>query len=1466
MDSSILNFFHPVIRNWFYSRFESPTSIQKAAWPSIANGDHVLVSAPTGSGKTLTAFLWSLNQLFSNQWPTGTTSVLYISPLKALNNDIRRNLIVPLQQLISLHEKEIGAAPDIQVMTRSGDTPQVDRRRMMRKPPEIFITTPESLNVMLSSASAGSFFNSIQTVILDEIHTVFPVKRGAYLMSAIERLVEHSGEFQRIVISATVKPLESVARFAGGYRIIQKNTLEFKARPVRIIQVPDKKGYHLTVKSPDGVSGNNNAIWDRYASSFLEIIKSNTATLIFTNSRRLCEKLTSSINNLSDSPIVYAHHGSLSREIRQTVERNLKTGKLQGIVATNSLELGIDIGHLDQVILVQSPPSISAAIQRVGRAGHQAGEISQAVLFPSHPLDIIEATVVTRSILEGDIETLRPIHQPLDVLAQILISMTSVKTWHLQSLFNQVRCVSSFNSLTWDLFLSVIQMLAGQYAGTRIHELKARISLDSLDNTVVAMRGARLALFFSGGVIPDRGYYQLRRQDSGARIGELDEEFVWEARVGQVFTLGAQKWKIQKITNNDVQVVPGNPSAAGIPFWRGEGFSRDSHFSLRIMEFLEIANQNLHLQEFQDMLNQVCMLTPSASNYLIRFLKFQQNHTQLDLPHRHHILIEYVESGPDKSPGHQLILHTFWGLQVNRPYAMALAAAWEDLFHQAPEIFSTNNAISLLLPNLIPSEDIMRLVTSTNIDRLLRKSLGQSGFFGARFRECAGRSLLLGKNKFNQRMPLWMSRLKSQKLLQAVSQYPDFPILLETWRTTLQDEFDLHQLRIFLDEIASGVITFSECNTLIASPLAEGITWRQVNKYMYMGDDPTSTQPFKLQEDLLEQIMFDPESRPRISPELCTEYQLKRQRLISGYAPQNGRELVDWLKERKIIPENEWMQLLNQIYLEFAQDLADDIKGKYKILTTPSHQRLIIPMETAPHIESALSSAGETSEQCQIIQDWLSYYGPVSIEFICSTLAISMDVISHISQILIQKKIWINGQLIENDPSEFVCDATNYKIILNMRRTKSKPAIEPLSAKYLSLFLSRLQGLQNRSNSSQSRLIQILQQLQCLPLPAGFWESDLFPARLNPYDPAWLDSACQNQEVIWSGFEDRKICFTFPGDIELISSNPNTTTDEKNLDPNPVTHTAESQSNIEHYFRDQYAKYDFPALMVHSGLSSSELGTQLWTAVWNHQITNDGFAALRNGVETDFCFQERDPAPYRHRHSRRISLNHWRKAVPFSGNWFKLPKVSQAEDSIYIEEMNKTRVRILLLRYGVLSRELLEKELPPFQWSALFKTLRTMELSGEIFAGNFFDHLSGPQFISSEGLKIFKNELHEETIYWLNAMDPASLCGIGIETLREGFPRRLPGNYLVFKGANLLAVIQRNGRQITFRVPESSPDCSNCLLPVHHLLSRKFKPLRSINIETINDQPASTSEYLTVIKNQFDTSIDINNLIIYRKL
>ena len=1443
--ASALDQFHPLIADWFRSSVGRPTAVQQAAWPVAAAGEHVLAAAPTGGGKTMAAFLWAINQLYKRVWSPGRTSVVYVSPLKALNNDVQRNLTGPLDQLGRIFREAGREPPPVRVMTRSGDTPQNERRRMIGHPPEILITTPESLNLLLSSQGGRSILGGVQTVILDEIHSVIGTKRGVFLITAVDRLVRLSGEFQRIALSATIRPLETAAEFVGG-RIMTgpARAPAYRPRPVRIV-APDQaaggpaKEYEVRVRYPreEVASAGAEAVWKPITAELKKIIGQNRSTLVFANSRRMVEKLTLKINRNEDAPLAYAHHGSLSREIRTAVEEKLKAGELRAITATNSLELGIDIGVLDETVLIQAPPTVSAAIQRIGRAGHRVGAISRGTFFPTHHQDLLEAAVLARAVLDRDIEPVRPIVAPLDVLAQVLVSMVGMETWDIDQLYDFIKTSSPYRDLTRIRFDLVINMLAGRYSETRIRELKPRIAVDRLDNTVRARRGALLAVYLSGGVIPDRGYYQLRHGSDNTLIGELDEEFVWEASIGQTFTLGTQSWRIERITHNDVFVRPAGPKAAAAPFWRADLIGRDAHFSRLISRFIDRAEEELPGGRFREALEAEYQLEPAAAEELIRFLEEQRRHTNGSLPNQNNLVIEHVASGPGGAPGSQVIIHTLWGGRVNRPLALALEAAWQEKHGARLEIFPGDDCIVLLLPQDVPGEELLSLVTRARLAELLAARLEGSGLFGANFRECAGRALLLPRPKPGKRVPLWMSRLKSQKLLSAVQPFGDFPILLETWRTCLQDHFDLPALEQALTDLESGATQWREAYTDRPSPMARAMTWRLINQYMYQSDDPPGDGVSRLQGDLLKEVVFDPNLRPALDPAVVEAYRLKRLRLHPGYSPADGLELVEWVKERLLIPWPEWRELLAAMERDHGlteADLAVQAAGKLALIRPDLPVGpIVFAKEEAGRLLSGLlfphSQWSDLFDQSRIVIDridpdfdpavrdpilaedlaqWLTYYGPVSPDWIIESLGIHPQELDALLTLLLDAKTIISGRLIAGRDEDLVCDADNFESLLRLARSLARPVMEPRPLEELPLLLAWRQGL--LEPGGQADVFDRLARLSCLPLKAGLWEGEVLPARLGGYQPAWLDDLFLSGDLVWLGFGPEIITLAPVEEADLVGSglSQDQLRDRAKTD-RAKTDRAKADQSLADLFPDPAGRYDFGTLLRRARSDPARLADRLWQAAWQGLATTDAFAPVRQGAANRFKPPRTNrPGPVRPGRRPRLSRSSqqkWANALPFGGTWRLVPPIKASDDPLEREELNKDRIRLLLDRYGLLCRAVLTRENELFTWSALFRTLRLMELSGEVLAGQFFEGLPGPQFISHQTLRRLQRGLPDNILWWVNAHDPASPAGLDGTRLKADAPRRLETTHLVYRGAEPVLVSEGLGKRLTIlRLPGRS--------------------------------------------------------------
>jgi ATP-dependent helicase Lhr and Lhr-like helicase len=1439
--------FHPLIRGWFLSSVGTPTEVQEAAWPVIARGGHALISAPTGTGKTLAAFLWGINQLATGVLAGGKVRILYVSPLKALNNDIQRNLLAPLSELEAAFREAAVPFPQIRVLTRSGDTPPGDRRRMLRNPPEILITTPESLNLILSSPHSRLMLDGVAVVILDEIHAVAGSKRGTHLVTAVDRLVRLAGDFQRIALSATVKPLSAVADLVGGYVMEPRSGAGepvYRKRPVQIVHRPAAKVYELRIEYPaaeaaaqgttaQGTAAAEEPVFDAIARECRRIISENRSTLFFVNSRRHAEKLARFINEGQPEPLAWSHHGSLSRELRLVVETRLKRGELKAIVATSSLELGIDIGTLDRVVLVQTPFGVASAVQRLGRAGHRVNEPSRGVLFPLHGKDIVDAAVVARCVREQDIDELVPVLCPLDVLAQVIVSMTFVETWKAGELYDFLRAGFPFHELPRRHFDLVLGMLAGRYEETRLRDLAPMISWDRMEDSLQAKPGAWLRLAMGGGTIPDRGYFSMRMADSKALVGELDEEFVWERSLGDTFVFGTQGWRIQKIDHQNVEVVPAETRIGMSPFWKAEGLNRSFHLSDRIARTLEEWNPRLGDDKLEAALADSHGLAPAAAQTMIEFLSRQREATGSDLPHRHHLLVEHTRDPDGKGEGATVVLHTLWGGAVNRPFGLALSAAWEDRFGFRPEMIQTNDAVLLLLPQEASAEEIFSLVDSGSLERLLRARLEGSGFFGARFREAAGRALLLPRASAKKRTPLWLTRQRAKSLFAAVARFDDFPLLVEAWRTCLRDEFDLANLAMVLDELRAGTIRVTEVTTPVPSPFCGELVWKQTNTLMYLDDTPAGHAETNLRPDLVRELALSAEVRPRLDPGVVAEFQAKLQRTAPGYAPRDSRELLDWVKERVLLPAAEWEALLDACARDSGEAREVFLAPlKDKLAEVPlADGRGVMAVEVMPRVRRGTEGGDEETLEA-VVTEWLRFYGPIEPALIAHTFGLAADLLDGMLEDLAGDEQVVLDRLVAGSDSLLVCDRENLEILLRISRARARaqvqPAVRTQPIERLPLMVARHQGLLRRGSSAENLKAAWENLLGC-PMPAHLWEEEVLPARVEGFMARWLDALFVEGGLVWLGCGRRRLTFCFPQDVELYREQTDSLEAESVL-PGPA---------------GRYSFWDIADHVRKAGRSadSSEVASLLWDLAWKGLITCDSFAPVRRGLATGFRAEE----PSRDG-SRRTRFNRWQAERPGAGFWYLVAPGAGERDALDEEELARDRVRQVLRRYGVVFRELLENELSPLRWSRLFRSLRMMEFSGEVVSGRFFDGVSGLQF----ALPTVVEELAQEPagsggsegpVWWINAADPASLCGVDIPGLKAVLPSRLSSSHVVFDGPDVVVVSRRRGRELELRVPPDAARLEEYLGFIRVLTGRDSRPMNAVHVETINGEPAPASPY-----------------------
>lgn len=1437
------------------ARHGAPTAIQQAAWPAIAAGEHVLATAPTGSGKTLCAFLWALDRLLQRVWEPGTVRVLYVSPLKALNNDIRRNLLTPLAELRARMLASGGAPPEIQVATRSGDTPATERRRMARQPPEILITTPESLNLLLASTSGRGMLGGVATLILDEVHAIAGNRRGVWLAAGAERLVSLAGEVQRIALSATVRPLDGIAEWVGGYGVTTAGDVAAHPRPVRIVDSGERPRLELAIAAlepePLPEDGGLDALTP-IARSIRARSEQNRSTLVFCNSRQLAEKIAFRVNADAHETLAWAHHGSLARELRLDVERRLKDGQLRTIVATSSLELGIDIGSLDEVVLVQAPPAVSSALQRIGRAGHGVGDTSRAVLHPTHPHDLLEATAALHCAVEGDIEPLRPLRGCLDVLAQVILASLLAGPATPDELFGEVCRAAPYRRLPRAAFDAVVDMLCGRFADARIQELRPRITLDPDSGRLQARRGAALALYASGGMIPDRGYFQLRHAHSQTKIGELDEEFVWENGPGRAFSLGSQQWRVQRVTHDDVFVLPAPEATHAPPFWRAEERDRDAHLSARLAAMLgrfeaALAQNGSTLPATPEL----APLDPAARTMLADYLLRQRRHTGSALPHAHHLVAERVHalagsSGSQRTPSAagQLVLHTLAGATVNRPWALALEAAWEEHYGDRPEIHAGNDALVIQLEAQVDAETVLAFVTPENLDGLLERRLTGSGFFGARFRECAGRALLLPRRRFGERQPLWLSRLHAQRLLGRLQTETDFPIMVETWRSCLEDSFELPVLRTLLADLGSGAIKVTVCDTASPSPFAAQLARAQINQYMYADDRPRqgggSTRPA-----LLDAVLDDPGRRPRVDADTVATFLRRRRRLESGWAPQDALELKDWLAERRFLAVAEFAELtalLPEAELARIQGWIDEVDcGNGRVVVLTEDAAMLRAVCSDSH-DAALTDATRIAW----ISDWLATEPPGTVAVLCASWPGQPRVLEAALKALEASGELLRGNLLEGDDVERLCLRNNFEAMLRQQRARRRH-LQPLAPGDVCDFFLDWQRI-----GGARTLLEALEPLRGLPLVAERWERFVLPARVGGYRPGELDRMLQAGELILYGDGERRLGFALPEELAFLAAEgDDATADADALAALPTG-----------------ARLPFEHLIDACSGDPRAAAELLWAGVWAGRLTLDNFEAVRRGLSWRFSLPpiEAGDRSTARRPGRRLRLEQRVRArlTGYPGHFARLPaRRTSPIDSVDVLECARERARILLDRWGVVCPDLCRREARELSWSRVFRALRWMELSGEVVGGWFLDGLSGPQFALPEALEAIRAwRSGSAPARWLHAQDPASPCGLGLPLPGLPLPAARPGNELVLGGGRVLLTWCGGSGALAIDPPADDAAFAAAVAPFALALARRPARQQQLDLRTLNGQPARDSACLDALEPHFRISADHRGLIL----
>ncbi len=1456
--------FSPAVRSWFESNFGEATESQRNGWPAIARGEHSLIVAPTGSGKTLAAFLWAIDRLGVMPQPEKLQRcrVLYISPLRALAVDIDKNLRAPLMG-IQLAAERLGTeflTPTVGI--RTGDTESKTRAAMLRTPPDILITTPESLYLMLTS-KARDTLRSVQYVIIDEIHALAPTKRGAHLAIALERLQAITAKpFQRIGLSATVRPLDEIAQFLGGF---EAGT----PRPVTIINGDARKSLDIEVIVPiddmadvnatpvqDGIGTTSDArssIWPHVHPRLLELIRAHNTTIIFTNARRLAERLAAKLNELADEELVRAHHGSLAREQRLQVENDLKSGRLRAIVATSSLELGIDMGSVDLVVLVESPGSVARGMQRVGRAGHQVGAPSTGKIFPKWRGDLLETAAVVRRMRDGIVEEMHFVDNPLDVIAQHIVAACAVDDWDADELKALIRSAANCVHLSDDLFDSVLDLLSGRYPSDQFAELRPRIIWDRVEGTIRTRPGAQRVAVTNGGTIPDRGLFGVFLPD-GARVGELDEEMVYESRTGEVFALGASSWRIEEITHERVIVTPAPGEPSKMPFWKGDKPGRPLELGrgigavVRELRALDDDAARARLREdgFDE----------RAANNLVSYLNDQHEATG-SVPDDRTIVIERFA---DEIGDWRVCILTPFGARVHAPWAMAIEASLQASGLDVPAMWS-DDGIVFRLPEALDTIPLESLIPNAGlVEQAVVERLPTTSMFAARFRENAARALLLPRRDPTKRTPLWMQRQRSADLLEVASHYPAFPMLLETTRECLRDIFDLPALREVLNDIETRRIRIVQSETRRASPFAQSLLFGWIAVYMYEGDAPIAERraaALSLDRSLLRDLLGNEDLRELLDPIALAQLELELQHLTENRFARSIDAITDLLRDvgDLMVEEIQWRCADPEAVTDWLEDLI--AQRRVIAITIGTQQRFAIAEDAAKYrdalgcaLPSGLPSAftDPVSEPFdEIIARFARTHGPFTTEQCALRFATTTDRVLTVLRRLETSGRVVAGEFHPHGEGREWCDDGVLRQLRRRSIAALRKEVEPVDPEVFARHLIDWHGISHPRRGLDA-LVSVIEQLQGVAIPASVLEQSVLPARVVDYSPAMLDQLCSAGELVWVGAgplgDDGKVRLFFRDRVRVLapsySSQP--------FEAQPI-HDA-----IAAHLAATGASFWFDLLAATDNPPEHELLHAIWDLVWAGTITNDTFAPVRIGRKTK--------RPHSSRTSRaRPQVGRLSRLGPpaGAGRWSLVAPLLGAGASA--TEVAHANALALLERHGVVTREAVNSESIVGGFAGVYPVLKAMEESGKVRRGWFVATLGAAQFGTNGPIERLRtardagsDNAHEAVAYALSAVDPAQPYGATIPWPQHsyGHPSRSAGADVVLLNGFLAAFIERGGRSLTtYPTHEGTPnqidDHNNVwIAALANAVLRKT--VGALQIQTINGEPARDSELADALR------------------
>ncbi|MFE3584240.1 ATP-dependent helicase [Streptomyces vinaceus] len=1508
MAGSALDAFSPATRSWFTGAFASPTSAQEGAWRAIREGSDVLVVAPTGSGKTLAAFLAALDRLASIPPPAEPKKrcrVLYVSPLKALAVDVERNLRSPLTGIRQESVRMGLPEPEIRVGIRSGDTPPAERRALATRPPDILITTPESLFLMLTSATRDALAG-IETVILDEVHAVAGTKRGAHLALSLERLDELLPRpARRIGLSATVRPVDEVARYLaprGKVEIVQPpSAKEFDLSVVVPVQDMGELGGSPATEGKEG--GDKPSIWPHVEERIADLVQAHRSTIVFANSRRLAERLCNRLNEIAyeratgeqlaegapppaeimaqsgsaqGAPplLARAHHGSVSKEQRALVEEDLKAGRLPAVVATSSLELGIDMGAVDLVVQVESPPSVASGLQRVGRAGHQVGAVSTGVVFPKYRGDLVQAAVVTERMRTGSIESLRIPSNPLDVLAQQLVAMTAMDTWQLDELLALVRRAAPFAALPESAFTAVLDMLAGRYPSDAFAELRPRVVWDRVAGTVTGRPGAQRLAVTSGGTIPDRGLFGVflagaDPKKGGGRVGELDEEMVYESRVGDVFTLGTTSWRIEDITRDRVLVSPAPGVPGRLPFWKGDQLGRPLELGRAVGAFLRelggLAEEDARLRLV------AAGLDAWAAENVLAYLA-EQREACGHVPDDRTIVVERFR---DELGDWRVVVHSPFGAQVHAPWALALGARLGEKYGMDAQVMHADDGIVLRLPDAdLLSMDLLDHDPAASrafefddeqaplgaadvafdqgeINRIVTEQVGGSALFASRFRECAARALLLPRRSPGKRTPLWQQRQRASQLLQVASEFGSFPIVLEAVRECLQDVFDVPGLTELMGDVEARRVRLVEVTTPEPSPFARSLLFGYVAQFLYEGDSPLAERraaALSLDSRLLAELLGQAELRELLDAEVLEELERELQWRTEDRRAKDAESVADLLRllgplttaelaERGADPA--WPQALARA----RRAIAVRIGGADHWAAIEDAGRLRDALGTALPVGVPEAFTEPVKDPLgDLLARYARTHGPFTTAAVAARFGLGAAVTEGALHRLAAAGRVVQGEFHPAGIGQEWCDATVLRRLRRRSLAALRQELEPVPPTSLATFLPQWQHLGGALRGIDG-LARAIEQLQGAPVPASALERLILPSRVSGYSPTLLDELTTSGEVVWAG------AGALPGKDGWVSLYLADAAPLLLPPPHPLELTPLHQSLLDTLSGGYGLFFRQLAEIVRATWSEAtdlELSEAVWDLAWSGRLTNDTLSPLRSLLGSG-----RTAGATAHRARRTVPRGRYgtlsaqvsRPGPPtVSGRWSLLP--TRAPDPTHRAH---ALARTLLDRHGVVTRGAVAAEGVEGGFSAVYRVLSAFEDSGQARRGYVVEGLGAAQFAMDgavDRLRSAERNPPPLAAVVLAAADPANAYGAALPWPEPPAgathkPGRKAGSLVVLVDGELVLYVERGGKTLLAWPPAEDPRLAAATAAL--AAAARIGTLPALTVERINAAPALTS-------------------------